>query len=267
MEKPLEFKSPTEPILDETKKEKEPTMRVNEKALHNSYIDKHLMGKGISAEDILNCLNDGTEVTAEIKNPRMGSRYFKLDVPNGAGMPGRFVLPDLDGPLGGEIANWNHACEFKFRHGKLAPVIRKDELPEWLINFESVLYVIIEENQLPDGKLQVMDGPTNKDPEGSWMVSTAHFGQPSRLKPRTPKDCSDAKKLKQYLEDLDGWAREQDRIVFTDLEVDGQVGLAQESFTSDDENFEQKRMIKYQGDQIKLLQKQIEELRKLIQKK
>ncbi len=253
-----------DPAVNTDKEKKEPTLRINEKAYHNSYIDKHLMGKGISAEDISECLTNGVEVTNEIKNAKSGSRYFKLEIPGGAGMPGRFVLPELDGPLGGEVANWNCTCEYKFRHGKLAPVIKRDQIPEWLVNFASVLYVIVEKNELPDGKLQVSDGPTKDDPEDSWMLATAHFGPPSRLKPRIPKDCSDPIKLKQYLEETDNWDREQSRVIFVDLETEGQAGLSKDSIKTN-ENFELMKIIQHQSELIKEAQKQIEVLRRQIQ--
>lgn len=202
-------------------------MKLSRKAYDNSYLAGHLVGKGITLDLIERCLAEGQEVTKDISWAKAGSRYFRLDMAEGSGMPGRFVLPELDGPLGGKVANWNATCTFKFRHGKLAPVIQKADLPDWLVGYASALFVIIECNQLPDGRLQIPDGPNEEEPEGSWTVSTAHFGPPSRQKPRVPKDCADPKKVRQYLEDLDTFNREQDRVVFVDLEVDGQVGLAQ----------------------------------------
>jgi hypothetical protein len=140
--------------------------------------------------------------------------------------------------LAEHVANWNLACEFKFRHGNLAPIIRKKDLPQWLVDYESALYVIVEKNQMPNGKLQVADGPTENDPQESWLVSTVHYGQPARIKPRPPREpkwdaikadpaaLMDAvvqyeKGQRKYLTDLDAWSDEQKRVVFVDLEEQG----------------------------------------------
>lgn len=232
-------------------------MRINRKGLENSYLSKHLLGKGISLDMISRCLAEGQEVTDELGHTKPGSRYFRLDLPSGAGLPGRFVLPDLDGPLGGLVANWNAPCVFKFRHGKLAPIIRRGQLPEWLVDYASALYVIIERNQLPDGRLQLADGPSEEDPEGSWIVATVHFGPPSRQKPRVPRDCSDPKAVKQYLEDLDSFDREQSRVVFVDLEADGQVGPAPEPEDPGDELGELRRLVSHLKGEVDSLRKQV----------
>jgi len=218
---------------------KQPTMRLNEKGIANMYMANHLFGKEFTMEHIAQCLVTGEEVTDKIPHPAEGSRYFKLDIPNGAGMPGRFVLPQESGtPLAEHVANWNQACEFKFRHGNLSPVIQKKDLPQWLIDYESALYVIIEKNQMANGQLQVADGPSEKDPEGSWLISTVHYGQPARVKPRPPREpkwdalkadpagLMDAvvqyeKAQRKYLADSDAWSDEQRRVVFVDLEEAG----------------------------------------------
>ena len=231
-------------------------MVVNEKALRNSYINAHLMGKDISVKLIQRCLKEGVEVTNDLDHTKEGSRYFCLEMPNGAGLPGRFVLPDIDGPLGGKVANWNSPCVYKFRHGKLAPVINRGQIPEWLITYASVVYVIIEKNELPDGSLQVEDGPMESDPEGSWLVATAHFGPPSRMKPRIPRDCLDPKALKSYLQDLDSWSREQRSVVFIDLEADGHIGPAEKTTGVTDELGELRRLITGLKEEVLSLRKQ-----------
>ncbi len=218
---------------------KKPTLSLNEKGIANMYMANHLFGKDFTMEHIAECLVRGEEVTDQMKHSADGSRYFKLDIPHGAGMPGRFVLPQESGTtLGEHVANWNQSCEFKFRHGRLAPVIKKKDLPQWLINHESVFYVIVEKNEMPDGKLQVADGPSEDDPEGSWLVSTVHYGQPSRIKPRPPKEPkweslkkdSNAlmdsmvqfqKTQSKYLKEYAEWSDEQTRVVFVDLDEEG----------------------------------------------
>jgi len=251
--------------LQNIEQEKEPNFKINEKGLSNSYLEGHLMGKGISKDLILECFNDGIEVTEELKNTKEGSKYFKLDIPEGAGLPGRFVLPSLDGPLGSKIANWNCSCEYKFRHGVLSPVIPRNQIPAWLVDYASTLYVIVEKNELSNGKLQIPDGPTNQDKEGSWVVSTAHYGPPSRQKPRVPKDCSDGKNLKKYLESLDQFTREQSKIIYVDLEVDGNVGL--EKNNPVDENKEMKNIIMEQKEQIDTMRKEMNSFMKRMTKK
>lgn len=231
-------------------------MDLHPAAFENSYLTRHLMGKNISLDLIKQCLAHGEEVTSELSSVKEGSRYFRLSLENGAGLPGRFVLPELDGPLGGLVANWNAPCVFKFRHGKLAPVINRSQLPAWLITYASVLYVIIEKNQLPDGRLQVADGPTEDCPEGSWMISTAHFGPPSRQKPRVPKDCGDATAVKRYLEALDGFDREQSRVIFVDLEADGHIGPAPASENPTDEVAELRRVVELLLSEVAQLRKQ-----------
>jgi len=235
--------------------ERAPTLAINPKGIHNSYLRKHLLGKRISYELIEECLSDGEDVTDEMKHTKEGSRYLRIDVPDGAGMPGRFVLPNINGPLGEKVANWNCPCEFKFRHGRLSPVLKRDQLPEWLVNYASALYVIVERNELPNGRLQIKDGPTEDDPEGSWVVSTAHFGPPSRQKPRIPKDCSDGKSVKRYLEELDTYDREQSSIIFVDLEEEGTVGpVFEEDLTHGDKR--EARLMSVIGEQ----QQKIDEL-------
>ena len=195
-----------------------PTFQINEKGLNNSYLEEHVFPKGIGADLMRQCLEKGVEITDEIKHPREGSRYFKLV--DSRGLPGRIILPDLNGPLGGRMANWNQSCVYKFRHGKLAPIIKRENLPDWIKQHNSTLYVIIEKNRGSNGRLQIPDGPTEEDEGGDWIVSTAHFGEPSRQKPRIPKDCSNGKAVKKYLESLDTFNREQSRIVFVDLEAE-----------------------------------------------
>ena len=41
---------------------------------------------------IAQCFTRGKKVTDEIKFPQKDSRYFRLDISNGAGLPGRFVI-------------------------------------------------------------------------------------------------------------------------------------------------------------------------------
>ena len=218
---------------------KKPTMLLNEKGIANMYMANHLFGKDFTMQHVAQCLVRGEEVTSQLKHAAEGSRYFKLDIPEGAGMPGRFVLPQESGTeLGEHVANWNQSCEFKFRHGNLSPVVKKKDLPQWLIDYESALYVIVEKNQMPDGKLQVADGPTENDPEESWLISTVHYGQPSRVKPRPPREpkwdsiksnptaLTEAmvqyqKAQSKYLTDYDAWSDEQRRAVFVDLEEEG----------------------------------------------
>ncbi len=218
---------------------KKPTMALNEKGIANMYMAGHLFGKDFTMENIAKCLVEGEEVTDKMKHGAEGSRYFKIDIPHGAGLPGRFVVPQESGtPLAEHVANWNQNCEYKFRHGNLAPVIKKKDIPDWLIDYESTFYVIVEKNQLPDGKLQVADGPTENDPEGSWLISTVHYGQPSRIKPRPPREpkwdelkkdpaaSMDAvvaylKQQSKYQRDYDNWNDEQKRVVFVDLEAEG----------------------------------------------
>ena len=233
-------------------------MKISRKGLENSYLTKHLMGKGISLDLIQRCLEEGVEVTSdqtEVPHPKEGSRYFKMEIPEGAGLPGMFTLPDLNGPIGGEVANLNLDCKYKFRHGKLAPVVRRDQLPVWLVNYASVIFVIIEKNQLPDGRLETPDGPSEEDPEGSWLVVTAHYGPPSRQRPRVPKDCSDGNAVKRYLEQMDTYDREKSRIIFVDLEADGQVGPCEVGEPAD-EIAELKRIVGYLKEQLAILQKQ-----------
>ncbi len=249
------FKKETGTALASLPEGKEPTMQINEKAISNLYMAGHLFGKDFTMEHIANCLAKGEEVTEQMKHPAEGSRYFKLDIPDGAGLPGRFVVPQENGTtLAEHIANWNQECEFKFRHGQLSPIIKKKELPQWLVDLESVFYVIMEKNQMPDGKLQIADGPTDNDPEESWVVSTVHYGQPSRVKPRPPRkpDWKKAKKdpdklsetminhmtaIDNYQKDYDSWSDEQKRVVFVDLEEDGvgQEGVKKEKKTNNAE--------------------------------
>jgi len=225
----------------------QPTIPLNEKAIANMYMAGHLFGKDFTMEHIAQCLAYGEEMTDQIDHPKEGSRYFKLDIPDGAGMPGRFVVPSEENTATAEhVANWNQNCEFKFRHGFLSPVIKKKDLPRWLVDLESVFYVIVERNEILDEKngrfsppkLQVADGPTESDPEGSWLISTVHYGQPSRRKPRPPREPKWDKISKdqatfmgemikyqkyqsQYQKDYDSWSDEQRRVVFVDLEENG----------------------------------------------
>jgi hypothetical protein len=226
---------------------KQPTMPLNEKAVANMYMAGHLFGKDFTMEHIAQCLTCGEEMTDQIDHPKEGSRYFKLDIPDGVGMPGRFVVPSEENTATAEhVANWNQNCEFKFRHGFLSPVIKKKDLPQWLVDLESVFYVIVERNEILDKeakrfnppKLQVADGSTESDPEGSWLISTVHYGQPSRRKPRPPREpkwdkiakdpatfMAEMIKLQkaqsQYQKDYDSWSDEQRRVVFVDLEEEG----------------------------------------------
>lgn len=234
-----------------------PTMTLNEKAIANMYIADHIFGKDFSMEHIVQCLAFGEEVTDKIKYPQKGSRYFKLEIPDGAGLPGRFVIPNESGTaLAEHVANWNQECDYKFRHGELSPVIKKSALPHWLVDLESVFYVIVEKNEILNHegerfdppKLQVFDGPTESDIEGSWLISTVHYGQPSRRKPRPPREPKWNKLKKdqnlfvqeiikyqqavaKYQKNYDSWSDEQKRVVFVDLEEKGvgQKGVKQES--------------------------------------
>jgi len=236
---------------------KQPAMPLNEKAIANMYMAGHLFGKDFTMEHIAQCLVHGKDVTDQIKFPQKGSRYFELQIPEGAGMPGRFVVPNENGTVLAEhVANWNQECDFKFRHGELSPIIKKRDLPQWLIDLESVFYVIVEKNEILDHeqkrfetpKLQVADGPTEDNPEGSWLISTVHYGQPSRRKPRPPREpgwgkvkkdpilfmdemIKFQKSISEYQKAYDSWSDEQKRVVFVDLEEKGvgQKGVKQES--------------------------------------
>lgn len=255
--------------------EKKPTMVLNEKGVDNPWIRKHVFKKGITKEDIVACLRDGTEVTVD--HPKEGSRYFKIET-SAANLPGRFVIPDPeDKKLGPLVTNWNCPAEVKIRHGKLCSVIKRADIPTWLVDYTTVFYVIIEKNERPDKSLQIPDGPTEKDPEGSWIVSTAHYGEPSRRKPRIPKDPIDTIelkkyienpkiytpeqlraifiKVKEYLEDMEAYTAEQSRVIFVDFEPDvlHQAGLSEKPKPFD-ENAELRGIIAQQ-------QKEIEEIR------
>lgn len=240
---------------------KQPLMPINEKAIANMYMAGHLFGKDFTMEHIAQCLVNGEDVTDKIDHPKEGSRYFKLNIPDGAGLPGRFVVPsETESATAEHVANWNQSCEFKFRHGFLSPIIKKKELPQWLVDLESVFYVIMEKNEILDKdskrmnppRLQVADGPTEDDPESSWLVATVHYGQPSRRKPRPPKEPSWDKIKKdpatlmdemiryqrcsaQYQKDYDTWSDEQRRVVFVDLEEAGvgQKGIKEKTENSD----------------------------------
>lgn len=233
-----------------------PTILLNEKAIANMYMADHIFGKDFSMKHIAQCLAFGEEVTDKIKHPQSGSRYFKLEIPDGAGLPGRFVIPNESGTtLAEHVANWNQECEYKFRHGELSSVIKKGKLPHWLVDLESVFYVIIEKNEILNSneerfnppRLQVADGPTESDSEGSWLVSTVHYGQPSRRKPRPPKEpkwnkikkdpnlfmdkmIEYQRSVAKYQKAYDSWSDEQKRVVFVDLEEEGvgQKGIKQE---------------------------------------
>lgn len=265
------FRREWQRALAELPEGQEPAFRLNEKGIVNMYMVNHLFGKDFTMEHIVQCLVRGKEVTDQMKHKAEGSRYFKLDIPHGAGMPGRFVLPQEGGTsLAEHVANWNQSCEFKFRHGVLAPVIKKKDLPQWLVDFESTFYVIAEKNQIPDGALQVADGPTENDHEGSWLIATAHYGNPSRIKPRPPKEPKwDALKndpavmveafvkyqkvQSRYLSDLDNWNEEQRRVIFVDLEQEGvgQKGVKERRETVDeDEN--SRKIAELEGDNAAL---------------
>lgn len=233
------FHEEMERALAELPEGQNPTMLLNEKAVANLYMAGHLFGKDFTMRHIVQCLLQGKEVTQEMKHAKEGSRYFRLDKPEGAGMPGRFVLPKEDGtPLAEHVANWNQECESRFRHGQLSSVIKKRDLPSWLIEYESVFFVIVEKNTLPNGELQVKDGSTEKDPEGDWLISTVHYGNPSRIKPRPPRGpkweaiksdpamLNEAliqynKAVQKYFNEHDEWSDEQRRVVFVDLEEEG----------------------------------------------
>jgi hypothetical protein len=248
-------------VLESLPEGKQPTMPIDEKAIANMYMAGHLFGKDFTMEHIAQCLVNGEEVTDKIDHPQEGSRYFKIDIPNGVGLPGRFVVPSETNTATAEhVANWNQECEFKFRHGLLSPIIKKKNLPQWLVDLESVFYVIVEKNEKLDKesrrynppRLQVADGPTEDDPEGSWLISTVHYGQPSKRKPRPPKEPAWDKIKKdpadlmeemiryqkasgQYQKDYDSWSDEQKRVVFVDLEEEGvgQKGIKEKREVSD----------------------------------
>jgi hypothetical protein len=238
-----------------------PTMTVNKKAIVNMYMAGHVFGKDFTMKNIVQCLIRGKDVTDQIKSPQKGSRYLELRNPEDVGFPGRFVVPNESGTaLAEHVANWNQECEYKFRHGELSPIIKKKDLPQWLVDLESAFYVIVEKNEILDHeqqrfktpKLQVADGPTEDDAEGSWLVSTVHFGQPSRRKPRPPR-MPNWNKLKndptllmeemikfqeatsEYQKAYDSYSDEQKRVVFVDLEENGtgQKGIKQESRIND----------------------------------
>ena len=214
------FRAEMKQVIADLPDDKQPTLTMNEKGLANMYLAGHLIGKDVTVRHIAECLAKGEDVTEKTKYAESGSRYFKLDIPEGGGMPGRFVLPSEGGPLGELVANWNQQCEFKIRHGNVVPTIKKSEIPSWLVELESTIYVIVEKNTRQDGSLQIADGPTENDPEGDWIISTAHYGLPSRRKPRLPKERTD-ENMYTYLEQLDSWSDEQRRVVFVDLEEEG----------------------------------------------
>jgi len=234
-------------VLEELPEGKEAVMPLNEKAIANLYMAGHVFGKDFTMEHVVQCLVGGKDVTDDIKFPQKGSRYFKLEIPDGAGLPGRFIVPRESGTsLAEHVANWNQECEYEFRHGELSPLKKKSDLPQWLIDLESAFYVIVEKNEILTNeqerfsppKLQVADGPTEDDPEGSWLVSTVHYGSPSRRKPRPPREpkwnkvkkdpnvfmeemIKYQKTLARYQKEQDSWGDEQKRLVFVDLEEDG----------------------------------------------
>jgi hypothetical protein len=210
--------------------ERKPTMVINEKGLNNKYLREHLFGKGISPELIKKCLAEGTEMTHTLRQRKKGSRYFMMEVPEGAGMPGRFVLPDINGPLSTEVANWNAKCEYKFRHGRLVPVISRRNIPEWLLEYASTFWVILERNELPDGRLQDLDGPTKDDPEGNWLVATAHFGPPSVPKPQVPKL---PKFLQKFIKEETGQQLEKELLL---MQNKGEMNAVMEMLTSSVKN-------------------------------
>lgn len=134
------------------------------------------------------------------------------------------------------MANWNAPLEYKIRHGQPVRIIKRENLPEWLIKYNKVLFVIIEHNQLPNGQMQIKDGPTKDDIGEDWIIATAHFGPPSNKYPRIPKKPKDIskqedlekyiKETEEYNKELKTYYTEKDHVVFVDLEKDGQVGLA-----------------------------------------
>ena len=242
-------------------------LRMNDKGIYNSYLRQHLFGKGISYELIKKCLTEGKEVTASLRRRKEGTRYFVLPVEREADLPGMFVLPSSGGYYGNKVSNWNAKCEYKFRHGRLVPVIARKNIPEWLIQYATTFWVIVEKNELPDGTLMNHDGPTEEDPEGSWMVITAHFGPPSFPKPKVPKDCSDKEKLREYLMSLDNWTRQQWATVYIDLEADGQTGPSEEKREERDEITELKKIVSFLQTQIEELRTETKRLRKIATKR
>lgn len=256
-----DFKNEWEKALKELPEGQKPAFPLSEKAIANMYMAGHVFGKDFTMKHIAQCLTRGKEVTEEIKFPQKGSRYFRLDIPDGTGLPGRFVIPSESGTaLAEHVANWNQECTYKFRHGELSPVIKKSDLPQWLVDLESAFYVIVEKNEIKnhDGerfsppKLQVADGPTEDDPEESWLISTVHYGQPSRRKPRPPREPKWAqikkdpelfmdemikyqRAIAEYQKTHDSWSDEQKRVVFVDLEEGGvgQKSVKQEKASDD----------------------------------
>ncbi len=252
-----EFQKEWDIAVKELPENVNPTILLNQKGIANMYMADHIFGKDFSMNHIVQCLIYGEEVTDKIKYAQKGSRYFRLEIPDGSGLPGRFVIPSESGTaLAEHVANWNQECDYKFRHGELSPVIRKSDLPHWLVDLESVFYVILEKNEIINQngerfdppKLQVADGPTESDPEGSWLISTMHYGQPSRRKPRPPREpkwdklktdqdlfmdkmIDYQRAVSQYQKSYDSWSDEQKRVVFVDLEEDGvgQKGIKQKN--------------------------------------
>ncbi len=246
---------------------KETTLRINEKGIYNSYLRGHLLGKGISYELIKKCLSEGKEVTGSLKYKKEGTRYFVLSVEKEADLPGAFILPSTHGPLGNKVSNWNSSCTFKFRHGRLVPVIKRKDIPDWLIKYATTFWVIVEKNELQDETLLNRDGPTEKDIEGSWFVVTAHFGPPNIPKPRVPKDCGNKTDLKNYLNDLDNWNRQQFSTVYIDLETDGQTGPCEASKENHDEIAELKKIVSFQQKQMEEMREEIHRLKKIFTKR
>ena len=124
-----------------------------------------------------------------------------------------------------------------------------------MIELESSIYVIVQKNEIPNSnppKYEAADGPTIDDPEGDWLISTAHYGDPSNRKPRPPKEprwnempkdpavaleeiIKYQKSVADYTKKIDSWTDEQERVVFVDLEEEGvgQKGFRQESRIND----------------------------------
>jgi hypothetical protein len=214
--------------------QREPAIRINEKGITNAYTKEHLFQKeGITEALVRKCLDEGKIVTPSY--PKEGAIYVKLDVSDAPGLPGRIELPQYGGAFAEKVANLNVGCHLEIRNGKISYIVEPEDIPPWLTQYSSVFYVILEKNVADNGKVKKCeDGPTQKDPEGSWMVATAHYGEPSMPKPRVPakKVLEKPEGLYAYLYAKDEWERRRDKTIYVSKR-EKQVGLSPENKDED----------------------------------
>ncbi|MCK9352479.1 MAG: hypothetical protein WCT49_05885 [Candidatus Paceibacterota bacterium] len=210
-------------------REHEPAIRINEKGIDNSYTRNHLFQKeGITEALIRKCLDEGKIVTPD--HPKEGAVYVKLDVPDAPGLPGRIELPQYGGSFADRVANLNVDCHLELRNGKISYVVEPEDIPPWLTQYSPVFCVILEKNEARNGKIiKCEDGPRESDPEGSWLVATAFYGEPSMPKPRVPnkKDLENPEKLAAYLHKKDEWERKESKTIYVSKK-EKQIGLSRE---------------------------------------